>query len=42
MSLAETNSDVLENLQEKLVSGFYLDKINIDVNLKFGNKIKKI
>ena len=33
MSLAEetkTNSDVLDNLHEKLASVFYLDKINID------------
>ena len=32
MSLEETktNSDILANLEEKLVSGFYLDKINID------------
>ena len=31
MRLSEkTNSGVLNNLQEKLESGFYLDKINID------------
>ena len=26
----EANRDILDNLQEKLVSGFYLDKINIE------------
>ena len=44
MSLAEetkTNSDVLDNLQEKLVLGFYLDKINIDGKFEIWEQNKE-
>ena len=39
----EKESDILLNLNEKLASGYYNDKINIDgENLKFMKKLKNI
>ena len=38
----EANRDILDNLQEKLVSGFYLDKINIEGKFEIWEQNKKI